>query len=125
VASTHVLHRYCIPWSATVAVRDEFHPEREGATLRPNAPNPFRESTRIDYTLARPGRVEISVFDVAGKRLRQWVREHPAAGAQSVTWDGTDDGGRRAPSGVYFCRLRVKDAAGRSSDLARTVLRLE
>jgi flagellar hook capping protein FlgD/putative pyrroloquinoline-quinone binding quinoprotein len=125
VSSANVVHRYCVPWSATVAVRDEFHPGPAAAVLRSNAPNPFRESTRIDYELALPGRVEIAVFDVAGKRLRSWAREHAAAGAQSLVWDGNDDAGRRAPSGVYFCRLRVQEAGGRTTERARTVLRLE
>src|SRR5947207_2589913 len=36
VSSANVVHRYCVPWSATVAVRDEFHPGQAAAVLRSN-----------------------------------------------------------------------------------------
>ena len=30
------------------------------------------------------------------------------AGAQAVVWDGRDQDGRSASSGLYFCRLEVE-----------------
>ena len=37
------------------------------------------------------------------------VGEVQAAGTHRVIWDGRDTAGRRAASGVYFCRLATGD----------------
>ncbi len=80
-------------------------PEPERLRLQA-APNPFNASTTIRYDVGQPGLVKISVFDVAGRHVRTLVsRRHLSAGTHSVTWDGTDDAGGAAASGVYIVRL--------------------
>ena len=72
-----------------------------------NAPNPSGPFTTIRYSLAEEGAVEVSVFDVEGRKVRTLVREQVPAGIHSVIWDGRDDSGREVASGAYFCRLEV------------------
>ena len=80
-------------------------PEPERLRLQA-APNPFNPSTTIRYAIELPGLVKISVFDVAGRHVRTLVsRRHLSAGTHTVTWNGTDDAGRAAASGVYIVRL--------------------
>jgi YVTN family beta-propeller protein len=82
--------------------------------LRAVRPNPFRVSTAIDFALARPGVVEVAVYDVLGRRTRDLVARGPmAAGAHSATWSGDTDGGRPAAPGVYFVRLEIDGRAWR------------
>jgi hypothetical protein len=81
-----------------------------GATLRQNAPNPFNPTTRIAFTLDRPGAVDVSVFDVAGRRVATLYQGHLEAGDHQLTWNGTTDGGQPAPSGQY--RYTLKTATG-------------
>ncbi len=78
-----------------------------GATLRQNAPNPFNPTTRIAFTLDRPGVVDVSVFDLAGRRVATLQQGHLQAGEHQLTWDGTTDSGQPAPSGQYRCTLRT------------------
>jgi hypothetical protein len=78
--------------------------------LRPGAPNPFREATRLRFALDRPGRVSLSVFDVAGRRLRDLTARNLPSGEHSLVWNGEDDAGRAVPAGVY---LYVLDVGGR------------
>jgi parallel beta-helix repeat protein len=75
--------------------------------LEQNAPNPFNPSTRIAYLVqsSTEVRVSLDVFDVRGRRVRQLVRDRPSTGRVVVVWDGRDDDGRAASSGVYFYRL--------------------
>jgi len=83
------------------------------ARLVGNRPNPFRPETTIRYDLARDSKVELAVFDIAGRRVRTLVGARQAAGGHEALWDGCDEAGQRAPSGVYFYRLDVdgvKDA---------------
>ena len=68
-------------------------------------PNPFNPSTTIKYALAEQARVEISVFDVSGQRVKQLVARNLAPGAYETTWHGEDALGRSVPSGVYFARM--------------------
>jgi hypothetical protein len=74
--------------------------------LHPNAPNPFNPTTVIRYDIPHNGVVvRLHVYDIAGRLVRTLVNETQSAGRKSVTWDGRDDGGRSAASGVYFYRL--------------------
>jgi len=50
-------------------------------------------------------RVNLDVFDVSGRLVRQLVHERPSTGQVVVEWDGRDDNGGEASSGVYFYRL--------------------
>ncbi|MDH4036302.1 MAG: T9SS type A sorting domain-containing protein [Candidatus Krumholzibacteria bacterium] len=77
------------------------------ARLEQNIPNPFNPSTEIRYTIARAGPVWLVIYDVTGARVRELVagRQEPRADGYRVTWDGTDDRGRRVASGVYYYRL--------------------
>ena len=75
--------------------------------LRANVPNPFNPSTTIAFDLARDGRVELTIFDNAGRRVRSLVDGMRTAGPYEVQWNGVDDAGRPVASGVYHARLRA------------------
>jgi hypothetical protein len=73
-------------------------------------PNPFREETRIDFVVpahVAGGEIEISIYDVGGRRVRTLLRTASESGPHSMRWNAQDDGGRRVGSGVFFCRLRL------------------
>ena len=68
-------------------------------------PNPFNPTTRIQLSLEKSGPVSVAIFALDGKKVRTLLNESRNAGAIDLTWTGTDDAGRRLPSGTYFCRL--------------------
>ncbi len=84
-------------------------PPDSNTALSQNQPNPFsmRHSpdTRIVYSIAKPGKVEITILDILGRRVRTLVSDNLPAGPQEVRWDGRDDDGHMAASGHYFYRL--------------------
>jgi cytosine/adenosine deaminase-related metal-dependent hydrolase len=69
-------------------------------------PNPFNLEAVISYDLAERQRVEVAVFDVAGRRVRTLLDRDQNAGPQTLTWDGMSDRGQPLPSGIYFARVR-------------------
>lgn len=73
--------------------------------LRGNVPNPFNPMTEIRYRVAREMPVNLGVFDVKGRLVREIQVGMVPAGEHSLIWDGTDDRGRALPSGTYFARL--------------------
>jgi hypothetical protein len=76
--------------------------------LHPNIPNPFNPATTIHFDVADGGgQIEIGVFDVAGRMVRELLHERRDAGPGSVAWDGRDDNGQEMASGVYFYRMRA------------------
>lgn len=77
--------------------------------LLPNVPNPFNPSTRIAFELPadRTGPLEVNlrVFDLKGRLVRVLMEETVATDRHSVVWDGKNDRGSAAPSGLYIARL--------------------
>jgi flagellar hook assembly protein FlgD len=70
-----------------------------------NYPNPFNPSTRIEYTLARPGHLSLKVFNLKGELVKTLIDERRETGG-FVVWDGTDDRDSQVASGVYFYEAR-------------------
>jgi hypothetical protein len=82
-------------------------PETGTADLRLG--NPVRGITRIRYFVPVSGNVSLRLYDVAGREVKRLVEGEVGAGWYAISWDGRDEGGARAASGVYFCRLRTPD----------------
>ena len=75
--------------------------------LEANYPNPFNPETRIRFHVPERQMVHLVIYDFTGRHVRTLVQEEIAAGAQTFTWDGRDEQGLLAASGVYFCRLQT------------------
>jgi hypothetical protein len=63
--------------------------------------------------IAHTGRVQVNVYDVAGRQVRKLADRLFPEGETSLAWDGTDDTGTKVPRGVYFVRTSVQSGAGR------------
>jgi len=68
-------------------------------------PNPFNPETTVRYTVPSRGRVTLVVYDARGAHVATLVDAERGAGAYTATWDGRDEAGHPAGSGVYFARL--------------------
>ncbi len=77
--------------------------------LSQNYPNPFNPQTTIAFSLRARGSVTLTVYNVAGQRVRTLSNESLAAGAHTRVWDGLNDAGQPVSSGVYFYKLVAKD----------------
>jgi hypothetical protein len=74
-------------------------------------PNPARGMATIAYQLPREDRVELSVYNIAGQRVRTLARGDQPAGYHTVRWDGRDDCGQRVSAGIYLYRLTTPSYA--------------
>lgn len=87
--------------------RDEF--DRIGVAVSPQHSNPYSLSSdaslRISYTLRDPMRIDLTVYDLLGRRVRTLVAEDQASGTHEVDWDGRDGAGNLVSSGHYFYRI--------------------
>ncbi|MEJ2635943.1 MAG: FlgD immunoglobulin-like domain containing protein [Calditrichia bacterium] len=74
--------------------------------LRQNYPNPFNPATTITFTVPGVSRVSLAVYDVLGRRVRTLVSGKVNSGDHRVTWDGRDESGSAAASGIYLAVFR-------------------
>ncbi|HEY6196407.1 MAG TPA: HYR domain-containing protein [Candidatus Eisenbacteria bacterium] len=81
-----------------------------GAAIRLYAPspNPFTGRTHVAYAVGAEGQeVDLAVFDLAGRRVRQLASGVQSVGRHDVDWDGRSESGQVVEGGVYFLRARV------------------
>jgi hypothetical protein len=71
--------------------------------LQQNYPNPFNPSTIISWHLAVGSHVDLSIYDLHGKKVATLVSEHQIAGTHQVEWDASGNTG--IASGVYLYKL--------------------
>ncbi|MBK9303522.1 MAG: right-handed parallel beta-helix repeat-containing protein [bacterium] len=72
-----------------------------------NHPNPFNPSTTIVFALDAPGAALVRITDVSGRTVATLTLGDLPAGRHEAVWDGRDDAGRPAPSGVYMYELQA------------------
>ncbi|UCG62773.1 MAG: T9SS type A sorting domain-containing protein [Candidatus Zixiibacteriota bacterium] len=72
-------------------------------------PNPFNSHTTIPYSLENPARVDLSVYNLLGQKVKTLVSGSKPAGEHMISWDGTDSKGEPVSSGIYLYRLRAGD----------------
>ncbi|NOZ57370.1 MAG: T9SS type A sorting domain-containing protein [Calditrichaeota bacterium] len=102
-------------YEATAEDRFEFVPTGVASEAGPsvpqqfvlyqNYPNPFNAQTVIRFSLDRPGRVQLRVYNVLGQVVKTLLQGHLPAGVHEVVWDGKDEAGRAVVSGVYIVQL--------------------
>ncbi|MDI6739495.1 MAG: T9SS type A sorting domain-containing protein [Candidatus Edwardsbacteria bacterium] len=74
-------------------------------SLLPCRPNPASGHTLVAFALPIPGRVNISVYDITGRMVKNLVDADLPARRHTLAWSGENDLGRLVSSGVYFIRL--------------------
>ncbi|MCX6841488.1 MAG: T9SS type A sorting domain-containing protein [candidate division WOR-3 bacterium] len=67
----------------------------------------FRSGVQIHYVIDRPCRTTLTVYDQSGRVVRTLVSTQVQVGSYTAAWDGRNEYGRPAGSGVYFCRLQA------------------
>jgi hypothetical protein len=75
------------------------------------SPSLVRDRSDIRYYVGRQADVRLSVYDAVGSLVKTLVKGRVTPGEQTVTWDRTDDAGRRVADGAYFYHLVVDGAA--------------
>ncbi len=83
-------------------------------------PNPFNPSTSISFYLKDNSVVELKVLDIKGRLVRTLInnKEYSGGSHHNFTWNGKNDDGKVATSGVYFFKLN----AGSVNQIKRAVL---
>ena len=86
--------------------------------LSQNYPNPFNPVTNFKLSLPKASHVKMEIFNIVGQKVRTLLDDDMRAGVFVVDWNGKDERGVEASSGVYFYRV----VAGNFSDIKKMVL---
>jgi hypothetical protein len=77
--------------------------------LLQNYPNPFNPATAIQFQTPVLAKVEIVIYNSAGRKVRTLLNRRCNAGLHSILWNGHDDAGMPVSSGVYLCCMKAED----------------
>jgi len=96
------------PVGCTLTGIDEDLPTRSVISLSQNYPNPFNPRTTIRFDLTRPSRVDLRIYDLSSRLVRNLIRGRVlAASPHEVVWNGRNEDGQMVAAGVYFCRIEA------------------
>ncbi len=70
-----------------------------------NFPNPFNPTTIVPFQIPEPTRVNITIYDLLGRKIKTLVDRKMLSGYYQSIWDGTNDRGLGVSTGIYFYRL--------------------
>ncbi|MEM6644649.1 MAG: carboxypeptidase regulatory-like domain-containing protein, partial [Bacteroidota bacterium] len=105
----------------------------EHAAVLPSPFSPDVGVAKIGYilsTTAPPARVDVTVYNLQGERIRTLLADDPQlpgryggrTSLKPIAWDGRTDSGRLARNGRYVIRIRARDSSGEVTQLLPVVL---
>ena len=89
-----------------VGVNDPQTPIPNKPFLNNNYPNPFNNSTQIEFGISRSGYVSLTIYDVTGKWITNLANDLMSPGTHILNWNGSDAFGKSVPSGSYLVVLK-------------------
>ncbi|NCC71755.1 MAG: T9SS type A sorting domain-containing protein [Sphingobacteriia bacterium] len=66
-------------------------------------PNPFTRKATISYYLPQTDRVDVSIFDMYGKKIKTLVNTHQEGGTHTVSINGN-----QLTGGLFICKITIK-----------------
>ncbi len=72
-----------------------------------NYPNPFNPTTTISFSIPNKSKVDLSVYNTKGQKVKTLVKDQFTAGDHNILWNGTDNNNQPVSSGIYFYKLNV------------------
>ncbi len=78
----------------------------ESVDLMRNYPNPFNNTTRIEFQLPLDGETLVAIYNIQGQLVKRLADRFLPAGSHQFIWDGISEAGGSVASGIYICRVR-------------------
>ncbi|MCF7858430.1 MAG: T9SS type A sorting domain-containing protein [Candidatus Cloacimonetes bacterium] len=75
-----------------------------------NYPNPFNPQTNIQYNIPKDGKVELSIYNIKGQKVKTLVDGLQLRGEHTAIWDGRNNNDKKVATGVYFYKLNLDNS---------------
>ena len=115
-----LLQKGVAPW-VTTGMQSEDHNTITHMLLN-NFPNPFNAQTTIRYDIPERSDVTMSIYDVLGRNVRTLVNGQVEPGSYTETWDGKNELGEEAPTGMYIVSMHAKGESIEETKTMKMVL---
>jgi flagellar hook assembly protein FlgD len=79
-----------------------------GLTLSRRGPSPARGPVALSFTLPHAAAVQLAIYDLSGRHVRELSSGVRTAGEHVISWDLHDEAGRAVGAGLYFAQLRTE-----------------
>ncbi|MEO8398429.1 MAG: FlgD immunoglobulin-like domain containing protein, partial [Ignavibacteriaceae bacterium] len=73
--------------------------------LYQNFPNPFNPATTIKFSIQKKQFIKLRIFDLLGREIKTLIDEEKESGTYSIEWNGKNNEGNHAASGIYLIKL--------------------
>jgi hypothetical protein len=103
-----ICHRVPVPLPDAIE-EDNDTPVHYNFALSSPVPNPFYSRTSIRYSIPAKNNVSLVIYDASGRKVKTLVSETQLAGEHTISWDGTNDNGKKVNAGIYFYNLKTTD----------------
>ncbi|MBL7013620.1 MAG: choice-of-anchor J domain-containing protein [Candidatus Marinimicrobia bacterium] len=77
--------------------------------LHQNYPNPFNPITTLSYELPERAFVNITIYDMLGKKVKTLINQSQGAGYKTLKWNATNDYGKPVSAGMYVYTIQAGD----------------
>ena len=74
-----------------------------------NYPNPFNPTTTINFSIQSNTKVNLSIYNIKGQRIKTLINSNYEKGNHFVNWNGFDEMGNSVSSGIYLYKLKTQD----------------
>jgi len=88
--------------------RQNSHPSPAKVEIT-NFPNPFNPETTLFFSLPNEQKIELTIYNLKGQKVRQLAKGQFPSGNNSIVWNGKDDNGKPVGSGIYFYKLKTNE----------------
>ncbi len=97
-----------VRFSVNYVVSIDDDPHHKNLYLHQNNPNPFKSSTTISFLIPKISKVEISIYNIKGQKIKTFpIPQSAIQNLNFVVWDGKDENNNPVSSGVYFYKMET------------------
>lgn len=101
------VYKYEYEYNEYVHATNEPELDKPSIELIGNYPNPFNPRTTINFSLNKKQKVNLSIYNIKGQKIKTLLNKKAEVGKHHIEWDGTDNNDQAVSSGVYLYKLNT------------------
>ena len=101
--------KFSDPFPAVTAIAAHESSIPQHPKLYQNYPNPFNPETTIGFWVSDFGFVQLKIYDISGRLVKTLIAGERLPGEYWVLWDGRNNAGIEAASGIYFYQINMEN----------------
>ncbi|SVC69919.1 uncharacterized protein METZ01_LOCUS322773, partial [marine metagenome] len=86
---------------------NEDGPSKINYSIHQNYPNPFNSTTTLHYDIPENAMVNITIYNMLGRKVKTLMNQTQDAGYKSVIWDATNYYGKPVSAGIYLYQIQA------------------